>query len=89
MPHNGHWCSAGHRATKTEFALKRENQKTVEALEKAWLLCTIIDLGSASSTAREKAKIEGVNATPTLIYKGQKLEGLQQIMGLLEMPTDI
>jgi protein-disulfide isomerase len=69
--------------------LKEEDQKAVEALEKAGLLCTIIDLGLASSTARMKAKIEGVNATPTLIYKGQKLKGLQQIMGLLEMPTDI
>jgi hypothetical protein len=88
MPHNGHWCSAGYRATKTEFALKRENQKAVEALEKAWLLRTIVDPGLASATARMKAKIEGVNATPTLIYKGQKLKGLQQIMGLLEMPTD-
>jgi len=44
----------------------------------------LVDLCIASSIAWFKAKMEGVNATPTLIYKGQKFKGLRQISEVLE-----
>ncbi|MEM3823617.1 MAG: hypothetical protein QXH87_01655, partial [Candidatus Bathyarchaeia archaeon] len=83
MPHHDHWCSAGYRAAKTDFVLNEEDRRAVEALEKSGLNYKVIDLTLASATMRLKAKLEGINATPTLIYKGQKIKGLQQILETL------
>ncbi|MEM3699343.1 MAG: hypothetical protein QXL57_00515 [Candidatus Bathyarchaeia archaeon] len=83
-PLHDHGCSGGYRATKTHFILNEEDGKAVEALEKSGLNYKVIDLTFASSTMRLKAKLEGVNATPTLIYKGRKIKGLQQILNTLQ-----
>ena len=84
MPHHDHWCSAGYRAAKTDLILGEEDKKAVELLEKTGLRYILVDLGLASATTRIKAKIKGVNTTPTLIYKNLKLKGLQQITTMLE-----
>ena len=73
MPHHDHYCDAGYRATSTDLILNEEDRKAIELLEKAGLRFTVVDLGLAM--ARIRAKMEGVNATPTLIYKGQKMRG--------------
>jgi len=83
MPHHDHWCSAGYRATKTDFVLREEDRRAVEALEKSGLNCKVIDLTFASAATRLKAKLWGVNATPTLTYKGRKIKGLKQILDML------
>ncbi|MEM3536485.1 MAG: hypothetical protein QXF44_01780 [Candidatus Bathyarchaeia archaeon] len=84
MPHHDHWCSAGYRATKTDLVLSEEDRKAVEALERSGLNYKVVDLSLASATMRLKAKLEGVNATPTMIYKGRKVKGLKQILETLE-----
>lgn len=57
-------------------------------LENVGLRYTLIDLGSAGVAARIKAKIDGVNSTPTLIYKEHKLKGVQQITKMLQTIID-
>jgi len=89
MPHHDHWCSAGYRATKTDFVLGEEDRKAVEALEKSGLNYKVIDLTFASAATRLKAKLEGVNTTPTLTYKGRKIKGLQQILNMLTAVANI
>jgi len=89
MPNFGHWCSAGYRATKTDFVLGEKDRKAIEILEKVGLRYTLVDLGLTSATTRIKAKIESVNTTPTLIYKGQKIKGLQQIVQMVEAIANI
>ncbi|MCW1296728.1 MAG: hypothetical protein OH319_03540 [Candidatus Parvarchaeota archaeon] len=84
MPNWGHWCSAGYRSSKTDFVLNEEDRKAIEALERAGISCKVVDLGQASMIAQIRAKIEGVNSTPTLLYKGQKIKGLEQILSALE-----
>jgi hypothetical protein len=84
MPHHDYYCSAGYRAAKTDMILNEEDQRAIEVLEKAGLKYVLIDLSLETSLNRVIARIRGVNATPTLIYKGQKLEGLQQITSALE-----
>jgi len=84
VPNFGHWCSAAYRATKTHFAFLEEDKKAIEGLEKARIPYKLIDLSLTNRIARIKAKIEGVNATPTLIYKGQKFRGAQQIVEMLK-----
>jgi len=89
MPQHDHYCSAGYRASKTDLVLEEEDKKAIEVLEKTGLQYTLIDIGLASASARIKAKIEGINKTPTLIYKGQKFKGLQQIMELFETTANM
>ncbi|MGB9683731.1 MAG: hypothetical protein ACPL1Z_02240 [Candidatus Bathyarchaeales archaeon] len=84
MSHHDHWCSAGYRVTKTDYVLGEEDRKAVELLEKANLKFKIVDLGLADALTRFKAKTEGVNETPTLVYMGRKLKGLGQIEEALE-----
>lgn len=84
MPHHDHWCSAGYRVTKTDYVLSEEDRKAIELLEKAGLKFKIVDLGLADIMTRFKAKIDGVNKTPTLIYEGRKLKGLRHITETLE-----
>jgi len=84
MPNWGHWCSAGYRASKADFALTEEDKKAIELLEKSSLPFKVVDLGLAGASARLKAKIAGVNKTPTLVFKGQKLKGLMEIEAFLE-----
>jgi glutaredoxin len=83
-PNFGHWCSAAYRAAKTDFVFLGEDEKAIKALEKAQLPYKLVDLSLANPIARIKAKMEGVNTTPTLIYKGQKFRGAQQIVEMLE-----
>jgi len=89
VPNWGHYCSAGYRASKTDFVLNEEEQKAVEVLEKTRLPYTLIDLGLANVMTRIKAKIEGVNSTPTLVFKGQKFKGLSQIMKIVEIIANV
>lgn len=85
MPDSHHWCTAGYRATSTDFVMSEEDKRVIEELEKLGLKYTLVDLGQASAITRLKAKIEGNNSTPTLVYKGQKLKGSQQILLKLEL----
>jgi hypothetical protein len=84
MSHHDHYCDAGYRATSTDLILNEEDRKAIELLEKAGLRFTVVDLGLAKAMARIRAKMEGVNATPTLIHKGQKMRDLHQIAAMLE-----
>ena len=89
MPHWGHWCSAGYRVTKTDYALSEEDRKAIELLEKYGLSFRVVDLGLASLLTRLRAKIEGVNKTPTLIFMERKLKGLKEIEAALEKELKI
>lgn len=89
MPHHDHYCSAAYRTSKTDYFLGEEDMKAIEILEKAGLQYTLVDLGLASTSKRLMAKLEGVTTTPTLIYRGQKLQGISQIMSMPEIRTDV
>jgi len=84
MPHHDHWCSAGYRVTRTDYVLDEEDRKAVKFLERSGLQFKIVDLSLENALTRFKAKIKGINETPTLVYRGQKLKGLRQIAEALE-----
>jgi len=81
---NNHPCHAADRATKTYFVRSEEDEKAIELLNEAKLNFKLVDICLANPIARFKAKINGVNATPTLVYNGQKFKGLHQITEMLE-----
>ncbi|MDH7563537.1 MAG: hypothetical protein QHH24_01455 [Candidatus Bathyarchaeota archaeon] len=60
--------------------MSEEDRKAVETLEKVELRFTLVDLGSAGVVERIRARLDGIKLTPTLVYNGQKYEGLRQIM---------
>lgn len=83
VPNFGHYCSAGYRAIDTNRVLSEDDRTVAEGLGKCGLEFAVVDLGSAGFAARLKAKMKGVGTTPTLFYRGQKLEGVKQIVGSL------
>jgi hypothetical protein len=58
-------------------------------LERSGLDYKVVDLSFAGATMRLKATLESVNATPTLIYRGWKVKGLQQILETLEATLNV
>jgi hypothetical protein len=89
MPHHDHYCSAGYRAQKADFVLSENDQKAIDVVKETGLEYTLVDLGLAGGATRLKAKTDGIKTTPTLIYRGQKLEGLLQVMEMLKTIVDI
>ena len=84
MPQPDHYCTAGYQSSKTDFVLDEEDKKVVEMLERTGIPYTLVDLCSTRAIARLKARIGGISTTPTLIFQGQKLEGLEQITSALK-----
>lgn len=68
--------------------MKEEDQRTIDAVKETGLEYTLVDLGLAGATARLKARIDGIKITPTVVYRGQRLEGLPQILGMLKTVAD-
>lgn len=80
VPNFGHYCSAGYRAIDTNRVLSEDDRTVAEELGKCGLDFAVVDLGSVGFAARMKARMKGVRTTPTLFYRGQKLEGAKQIV---------
>ncbi|MBS7632555.1 hypothetical protein KEJ15_02885 [Candidatus Bathyarchaeota archaeon] len=73
-------CQGAIRAVNTERLMSEEDKKAIETLEKTGLRFTLIDLGLVGTAERVKARLDGIKLTPTLVYNGQKYEGLRQII---------
>jgi len=87
MPHQsggGHWCSAGYRTQSTLSGLKPEDQKAKELLDNAGTHYTLIDLSNCPFITQLKAKLAGINETPTLVINGRIIKGLEKIRHALQ-----
>jgi glutaredoxin len=80
----GHPCTAAYRATSTVHCYKQEDQEAIDLLEKAGIAYERVDLSSRDVTTQLKAKITGLNETPTLIFQGRKIKGLENIRRVLQ-----
>lgn len=80
----GHPCSGGYRATKIEHNYKPEDQKAVTLLKDSGTSHEIIDLSDCSFIIQMKAKILGINETPTLIIGDEKIKGVENIRKALQ-----
>ena len=83
----GHPCTGADRAVETHDMLKPEDQEAKELLEKSGMQYRIIDLGESSFIAQIRAKITGINQTPTLIVGGKPVKGIENIRKILERKT--
>lgn len=89
IPNFGRYSSAGYRAIDTSRALSEDDRTVAEELGKCGLGFVVVDLGSVGFAARVKARMKGVRITPTLFYRGQKLEGAKQIVeGLRKLASE-
>ena len=81
---HGHPCTAADRAVQTHTLLTPEDQEAKELVEKSGVSFKIIDLGECSFLTQIKAKISGINKTPTLILNGKAIRGIQNIRKALQ-----
>jgi hypothetical protein len=79
-----HSCTDGYLATKVMYSYTPEDQQCMELLKQAGIPHELIDLSSCSFQARLKARIAGLNETPTLVFQGEKIRGLQAIREVLQ-----
>jgi hypothetical protein len=80
----GHPCTAAYRATSIVPCYKQQDQEAIDLLEKARIAYERVDLSSQNVTTRLKAKIMGLNETPTLIFHDRKIKGLENIRRVLQ-----
>jgi len=76
---SGHPCTGGYRAREIVYNLKPEDKEAVDLLEEAKINYKLVDLSDCPFTMRLKAKIIGINETPTLVVNGEKIRGVQNI----------
>jgi hypothetical protein len=79
-----HSCTDVFLASKVMYSYTPEDQQCMELLKDAGIPHELIDLSSCSFQARLKAKITGLDETPTLVFKGEKIKGLQAIRQVLQ-----
>ena len=80
----GHPCTGAYRATQTMHNYKPEDQKAIDLLKEAGVPHQLVDLSECSAAARLKAKITGINETPTLLMNGKKIKGVENISQALQ-----
>jgi len=74
-----HSCDLREKQNVTFFS--EEDQKAIEFLNDKGVKFELVDLSKCSLAMRLKAKINGVNKTPTLVLNdGTLLKGIKQIM---------
>lgn len=79
-----HSCTDAYRSTRTICNYKSEDQKAIDILKEAGIAYKLIDLSDCPFTVRLKAKIGGINETPTLILKNIKIEGIENVSQVLQ-----
>lgn len=61
-------------------AYAEEDQKAIEFLDERGIHYELVDLSKCAMTVKLKAKLNGINRTPTLVLdNGTKLDGILQI----------
>jgi glutaredoxin len=80
----GHPCTGAYRATSIVPCYKQQDQEAIDLLEKAGVAYERVDLSVHDATTRLKARITGLNETPTLIFHGRKIKGLENIKRVLQ-----
>lgn len=76
----GHWCSAGYRSQTALTGLTTDEEEALTELKSRNMSFTLVDLSACTFGTRLRARMNGINRTPTLILDdGTKIEGINQI----------
>ena len=76
----GHWCSAGYRSQTALSGFSTEDEEALWELKSKNTSFNLVDLSTCTFETRLKARMTGINKTPTLILDdGTKIEGINQI----------
>lgn len=79
----GHPCTGGYITREIFYDLKQEDKEAINLLDEAKINYTLVDLADCPFTMQLKAKIKGINETPTLIFNGKKIKGAKNIQQIL------
>ena len=76
----GHWCSAGYRSQGVLSSYASEDEEALTGLRSKGVNFSLVDLSVCPFETRLKAKMSGVNKTPTLVLdNGTRIEGVNRI----------
>lgn len=85
MPNFGHYCSAGYRSQGVLSNYSLEDEEALTNLRSKRVSFSLVDLSLCPFENRLKAKMSGINRTPTLVLDdGTKIEGIAKINKCLE-----
>jgi predicted DsbA family dithiol-disulfide isomerase len=85
MPNFGYYCSARFRSQGVLSSFSFEDEEALTSLRSKSVSFSLVDLSSCSFENRLKAKMRGINRTPTLVLDGgTKIEGIAKIKKWLE-----
>ena len=75
-----HPCTDAYVAKEIVKKFKPEDEEAINLLNEAGIDYKLVDLSDCPFTVRIKAKILGINKTPTLVLgNGEKIEGVRNI----------
>jgi hypothetical protein len=76
--------SSANTATGTLHSYEKQDQEAIDLLQKAGIAYELVDLALLHVTTRLKARVTGLNETPTLILHSRKVKGLENIKRVLQ-----
>jgi len=76
---SGHPCTGAYRVKEIIENFKPEDREAMELLDQAKVSYKLVNLSDCSFITQLKAKILGINETPTLIFESEKIKGIQNI----------
>jgi len=79
----GHPCTGAYRVKEIIKNFKPEDKEAMELLDQAQINYKLVDLSDCPFTVQLKAKILGINETPTLILGDEKIKGVQNIRQII------
>ena len=79
----GHPCTAANRASEIVCDYKPRDKEAMDFLEKEGILYRLIDLSNCSIMFNLKAKMLGLNETPTLVLSGRRIKGTKNIESVI------
>lgn len=79
----GHQCTGAYRATSIVSCYRRRDQEAINLLEKTGIVYDCVDLSMWDAPTQRKARIAGLYGTPTLIFQGRAIKGLENIKQVL------
>ncbi len=76
---SGHPCTGAYRVGETIYNYTSEDKAVIDLLEEAKIAYELVDLSDCPFSVQLKAKILGINKTPTLLLNNRKIKGVQNI----------
>lgn len=76
---SGHPCTGAYRTDQIIYSFNQQDRESMDILEEAGITYRLVDLSDCSFMDQLKAKLKGINETPTLVLDDEKIKGPKNI----------